>query len=235
MIASASPGHVPFTRPTPAPKTGGASTQRPSAGGVGSSVHAFSPPPPLRLGAVGARSASGVADAVPTKSLLDVSSTAGASDLTATAAAAAKPAAAPAAAAAAPVGGYWVTAFGYQSVGVLGAVLDELRPSSGDILQHRLGAGPWVHVRFADSYQQQQALAKNGKVLHGAMIGVLEGIHPASADLLPATSIPGAGMPLRLQQSRPGGPGLRAPATTGRTELAKAGWWTRLCEFIFGW
>ena len=61
-------------------------------------------------------------------------------------------------------GGLWVTVFGYQSNAMLGAVLDELRPSGGELVQHRMGVGMWVHLQFRDWRQQQQALAKNGKV-----------------------------------------------------------------------
>lgn len=61
--------------------------------------------------------------------------------------------------------GLWVTAFGFnQSAQLVATVLDELRPSGGEVLQHRIGAGPWVHVQYVDWQQQQQALAKNGKV-----------------------------------------------------------------------
>ena len=59
-----------------------------------------------------------------------------------------------------------VTAFGFGGAAMLPIVLDELRPAGGEVRQHRLGAGPWVHIRYADTRQQQQALAKNGKVCH---------------------------------------------------------------------
>lgn len=58
----------------------------------------------------------------------------------------------------------WVTAFGFHGTAMLPAILEEMRPSGGEIRQHRLGSGPWVHLRYADWRQQQQALAKNGKV-----------------------------------------------------------------------
>ena len=152
----------------------------------------------------------------------------------------------------APMGeGLWATAFGYPSSAMLGSVLDELRPSGGgDIVQHCLGEGPWLHVRYADYYQMQQALGKNGKVIHGFMLGVIEGIQPSHGTGLGLGSASGtagrggeglgapahgAGLPLRLQQARPGvGPSLRAPPLA-RAELGKAGWWTRVCEFVFGW
>lgn len=131
-----------------------------------------------------------------------------------------------------------MTVFGFGTTGNLPAVLEELRPSGGDILQHRLGSGAWAHVRYADWRQQQQALAKNGKVVHGLMLGVLEGIHPTS-DCLDATASrqaqhPNVAIPLRVQQRHPG-PSLRASAAIGTGELGKADWWTRLCEYVFGW
>ena len=124
-------------------------------------------------------------------------------------------------------------------------LLEELRPTGGEIRQHRLGSGPWVHVRFTDHWQQQQALAKNGKVVHGMMIGVLAGIHPTSDSLdasgsnLSSVAAGGGGLavssiPLRLQQHRHLGPSLKAPPVSA-FELGKAGWWTRLCEHVFGW
>ena len=115
---------------------------------------------------------------------------------------------------------------------MLGALLDELRPS-GEVVQHKLGNGPWV-TSFADARAQQQALGKNSAVLQGSMIGVIEGIHPASSaaglgdaggsrsSLEPASA---AGIPLRIQQTRTVGPSLRAPPVA-RRELGKAGWWT---------
>ena len=163
------------------------------------------------------------------------------------------PAAVPFPSAAASGSGYWVTAFGYTSNAMLGAVLEELRPSGGEIVQHVQGSGPWLHVRYAEWRQLQQAVSKNGKVVQGAMLGVLEGIHPkdsgfeerqgcmggvssAGAAAIGATWLPGAGIPLRLQQghSHSVGPSLRAPPLA-RGAARPAGWWTRLCEFVFGW
>ena len=128
-----------------------------------------------------------------------------------------------------------MTAFGYGGSSMLPAVLEELRPSGGEIVQHKLGNGPWVHVRFSDWRQQQQALAKNGKVVHGFMLGVIEGVHPsAPAAGLDKHQTTVAAIPLRLQQHRHVAPSLRAP-TLGSTALVKAGWWTLLCEYVFGW
>lgn len=253
MLPSASPAHVPFTlqtpgladplasvRPTPvadksAPFTG--SALFPSGLPAATPASAAAPPPmderpPLQslldVAPAAPAAASTSAPAAPTPSLSGA----------ATVGAAALPAA---------LGGHWVTAFGYHSTAMLGALLDELRPSGGEVVQHRLGSGPWVHVRFADARSQQQALAKNGLILHGSMIGVVEGIHPAASaaamadgaaagrsSLEPSSSAAATGIPLRIQQTRTVGPILRAPPVA-RRELGKAGWWTRLCEYVFGW
>ena len=73
------------------------------------------------------------------------------------------------------------------------------------------------------------------KVVQGSMLGVVEGIMPSSEVLdLPASSV-GMGLPLRLQH-RPTavGPTLRAPPVKPR-DVGRAGWFTRLCEHLFGW
>ena len=123
-------------------------------------------------------------------------------------------------------GGLWVTAFGYPTTAMLAAVLEELRPPGGALVQHRLGVGPWVHLQYSDWRQQQQALTKNGKVVQGVMIGVIAGIVPSS-DILDLPSAPaGVGnLPLRVQHQRIGGPVLRA-AAVGHRDLATTGWWT---------
>ncbi|KAL3931910.1 MAG: hypothetical protein SGPRY_000928, partial [Prymnesium sp.] len=61
--------------------------------------------------------------------------------------------------------GYWVTAFGFHSAAMVPAVLLELRPSGGDIMQHRLGAGTWMHVQLRSRTDQMEAIAKNGRVI----------------------------------------------------------------------
>jgi len=61
-------------------------------------------------------------------------------------------------------GPYWVTAFGYHAAAMIPQVLQELRPSNGEIAQHQPGAGAWLHVRFQEWRQMQEALAKNGRV-----------------------------------------------------------------------
>lgn len=60
--------------------------------------------------------------------------------------------------------GFWVTAFGFHNVAMVPAVLQELRPSGGDFMQHRLGTGTWLHVQMCDRTDQMEALAKNGRV-----------------------------------------------------------------------
>ena len=64
--------------------------------------------------------------------------------------------------------GFWVTVFGYHTPAMVPQVLQELRPSSGTIAQHRAGVGAWLHVRYTEWHQQQEALAKNGRVRHRA-------------------------------------------------------------------
>ena len=66
------------------------------------------------------------------------------------------------------------------------------------------------------------------------MLGVIAGVHPYTDGLDIASTTSSNAIPLRLQQHRHRGPSLRAtPVAT--TDLAKAGWWTTLCEYIFGW
>jgi hypothetical protein len=130
--------------------------------------------------------------------------------------------------------GLWVTAFGYQNSAMLASVLEELRPSGGEFMQHRLGVGPWVHVQYRNRRQQQQALARNGKVLHGVMLGVIEGVVPSTEVLhLPAAAA-SSSLPLKLQHQRPLGTSVRGPAIAQR-DLFRATWWTRACEYLFGW
>ena len=68
------------------------------------------------------------------------------------------------------------------------------------------------------------------------MLGVIAGIHPSTdgLDMGAGALNSSAAIPLRLEQHRHVGPSLRAPPIAP-TALAKAGWWTRLCELIFGW
>ena len=60
--------------------------------------------------------------------------------------------------------GFWVTAFGFHGAAMLPVVLQELRPSGGDFMQHRLGSGSWIHVQLRSQADQMEALAKNGRV-----------------------------------------------------------------------
>lgn len=215
------------------PGRGGLATERPP---LASMLDAVAPAPPI---AVPTPSAVGPPAAETPFSARTPGFAAAATPF---AAAAAPPSMFDTGANAAPVGGanagqLWVTVFGYHTNAMLSAVLDEVRPSGGEIVQHRLGVGPWVHVQFRECRQQQQALSKNGKVLNGVMLGVIEGVVPSEDVLsLPSSSVAGTGMPLKLQLPRAGGPTptLRAPTAPIR-DLGRAGWWTRLSEYIFGW
>ena len=62
--------------------------------------------------------------------------------------------------------GFWVTVFGYHTPAMIPQVLQEMRPSSG-VLHHTRGVGAWLHVRYSLWHQQQEALAKNGRVCAG--------------------------------------------------------------------
>ena len=132
---------------------------------------------------------------------------------------------------------FWITVFGYHTNTMLPAVLDEMRPSGGEIVQHLLGAGPWMHVQFRERWQQQRAIAKNGTVLRGVMLGVIEGVVPSDDGIrvlnLPSSVVPGTGMPLKVQLPR-AVPGAKAPGAPMR-DHGRAGWWTRTCEVLFGW
>ena len=129
---------------------------------------------------------------------------------------------------------FWITVFGYHTNALLPAVLDEMRPSGGEIVQHRLGAGPWMHVQFRERWQQQRAIAKNGTVLRGVMLGVIEGVVPSDDALaLPSSVVKGTGMPLKVQLPR-AVPGAKVPGAPMR-DHGRAGWWTRTCEVVFGW
>ena len=147
-LAAASPRTLPFTlqtpggvgadplgaaslaRPTPAP------TERLTAPFTGSALFPTTTMPPATPAAAKPPPAD---DHPPLQSMLDVAPAVPVA--TGIAAAAAAPSALPplgggataAAAAAMPstLSGYWVTAFGYHSTAMLGALLDELRPPGG--------------------------------------------------------------------------------------------------------
>lgn len=137
-------------------------------------------------------------------------------------------------------GSYWVTAFGYAKLDALPAVLDELRPPGGDFQRRALGVGQWVHVCFGAKHEQQQALAKNGRIVHGMMLGVIEGVVPAGSESVVGKhngAKPRA--PLRLQQPRGAAhkenllrQKLHPPAASETGLLAS---FNGLCEYAFGW
>jgi len=130
---------------------------------------------------------------------------------------------------------FWVTIFGYHSKATLAAFLDEVRPPGGELMQHRLGVGPWAHVQFREWRQQQQALAKSGKVMHGVMLGVIEGVAPSDDALSMPAATAGTGLPLKLHLPRAAAPTPTLQTRPSTRDLGRAGWWTRLCEYVFGW
>jgi len=92
-------------------------------------------------------------------------------------------------------------------------------------------------VCFGTKREQQQALAKNGRIVHGVMVGVIEGILPAGSEGVlgdDANQTPHAA--LRLQHDRGAQYTVRpkldasAKADTGLVALSNA-----LLEYAFGW
>ena len=146
---------------------------------------------------------------------------------------------------------FWVTAFGYPSPSLVPQVLSELTPPGAQAGLHRVGAGPWVHVRCETWQAQQAALSKNGRVIAGFMLGVIAGIHPAGSILPAATLASGAHVgaaaaapvPLRLQPARGAAYHVAPPHSTAATAVARptgslASLWVvvaKLCEILFGW
>lgn len=101
---------------------------------------------------------------------------------------------------------HWITVLGFHAE-ALAAVLSEMQPSTGAMLEH-IQAGPnWAHVRcvalharrlwppspgtshrarhtsapasFATRFDKEEALTKNGRIVGGLMIGMLTGRHPS--------------------------------------------------------
>lgn len=136
---------------------------------------------------------------------------------------------------------FWVTAFGFHGAAMVPAVLQELRPSGGDFMQHQLGAGSWMHVQLRTRTDQMETLAKNGRVLHGCMLGVVEGkVGPSSQSLdLNVPTAPSA-VPLKLNPSRGAEYTVLSKASTGIARRDTGGsdlnrLFTKLCEYVFGW
>jgi len=153
--------------------------------------------------------------------------------------------------------GFWVTAFGFPP-DLLAAVLHELQPSASAILAHKQGGGNWMHVRLSCALEQEEALAKNGRIVHGSMIGVLKGILPrgSSADsghlatsrtkqtvwfMPPAPDLDSRA---KAAPSLAVGPGAQASSGSGPvarldihpyTGSGLAGMLTRATEYFFGW
>ena len=86
----------------------------------------------------------------------------------------------------------------------------------------------------------QEALAKNGRVVHGFMLGVIEGVVPSSSALsLPAAPPTTTSIPLRMQHTRGaeyyvGGARADGPSRP-KKESITAGVLNKACEYIFGW
>ncbi|KAI1725103.1 nup53/35/40-type RNA recognition motif domain-containing protein [Ditylenchus destructor] len=67
---------------------------------------------------------------------------------------------------------FWVTVFGFPSEQLL-AIL-ELFGKHGNIVTHKTPkSGNWVHIRYSSIVHANQALARNGMVIEGIMIGVI--------------------------------------------------------------
>jgi len=131
--------------------------------------------------------------------------------------------------------GYWVTAFGYHTMDMLPAVLEELQPSGGAIQRHVLGLGLWVHVCFGAKHEQLQALAKNGCVMHGLMLGVIEGIVPAgSAGNLQRPHATFSS--IALKHNRGAGYTVRSRLQAAPSQAAGlSALFNSVCEYAFGW
>ncbi|KAL0479612.1 hypothetical protein AKO1_007723, partial [Acrasis kona] len=73
----------------------------------------------------------------------------------------------------APSSHNWVTVFGFP----LSKVSFVLKQFShyGDVLDHRVGSGNWIHILYSTKLQADKALSKNGKIFDSIlMVGVVE-------------------------------------------------------------
>jgi len=77
--------------------------------------------------------------------------------------------------------GHWVTVFGFAPES-FPQLLRALQPSSSAALAHAQGGGNWAHLRLGSELEVEEALAKNGRLVCGNMIGILRGILPTPAD-----------------------------------------------------
>ena len=70
----------------------------------------------------------------------------------------------------------WITVFGFQP-GNASLILSEFQ-EYGTIIGHRsLPSKNWIDIQYEDPVVAEQVLAKNGKMLHGTMIGVIPTPH----------------------------------------------------------
>jgi len=135
--------------------------------------------------------------------------------------------------------GHWVTVFGYLSSAMLSQVLEELRPSNGAVQQHSLGVGPWVHIRYSERGEALQAIAKNGRVFHGCMLGVIDGIVPAGS-VCPHRVPQAQSLPLRLHHTRGDSYLVASAAMRSKPHHATGiekvlAMWNAVCEYVLGW
>eukprot|EP01080_Neovahlkampfia_damariscottae_P003350 gene3350-5897_t len=66
----------------------------------------------------------------------------------------------------------WITVFGFTPKQT-GFVLKQFG-LYGEILEHKVGNGNWMHIKYKKNIQAQKALSKNGKIFNSLMIGVVE-------------------------------------------------------------
>jgi hypothetical protein len=71
----------------------------------------------------------------------------------------------------------WVTIFGFPPSKAF-YILNQFS-QYGKIVDHKIGSGNWMHVRYDSKFHAQKALSKNGKVFDSVlMIGVVECLDP---------------------------------------------------------
>mmetsp|Transcript_814 Transcript_814/g.2222 ORF Transcript_814/g.2222 Transcript_814/m.2222 type:complete len:380 (-) Transcript_814:331-1470(-) len=144
--------------------------------------------------------------------------------------------------------GHWVTVFGFAPES-FPQLLRALQPSSSAALAHAQGGGNWAHLRLGSELEVEEALAKNGRLVCGNMIGILRGILPTPADADAAAALhqsakqtvwlaaAAPAIDARAQVRQPlggsgvvGGGALQPIAQPGLGALL-----LRLTEYILGW
>jgi Nup53/35/40-type RNA recognition motif len=133
----------------------------------------------------------------------------------------------------------WVTVFGFSRDRTT-EVLHGFQ-KYGEIEQHRMGTGNWLHMRYATKLQAQRALSKNGKILNGdLMLGVAPCIdesawlkqqqhHHSDASSSPSSS--------SAHRLRPAAATLSATmplSAIGNAPSQSQGFWTLFCEHVLG-